>query len=179
MSEKRPLFQSTKQREYCPQCQAELHIKRGKKGLFLGCSNYPQCDYLKPLQQTSHIIKDLTEHCPHCGHFLQVKQGAFGIFIGCSHYPECDFTIQDSPAEAEQFTCPECHQHNLVARRGRTGKTFYGCAGYPQCRFTLATQPVHKVCPKCQGMLATEKKLKGKKVLVCVNKHCQHIFDEE
>ena len=39
------LFHHSKQQEYCPQCGAPLQIKQGKKGLFLGCSAYPECDY--------------------------------------------------------------------------------------------------------------------------------------
>nr|WP_245872611.1 topoisomerase DNA-binding C4 zinc finger domain-containing protein [Avibacterium endocarditidis] len=65
------LFQATKHEEHCPQCGALLQIKKGKKGLFLGCSAYPQCDFIKPLQPAheSKILKDLDQHCPKCGHF--------------------------------------------------------------------------------------------------------------
>ena len=46
---KRPLFETqTRHAELCPKCGAELHLRKGKKGLFLGCSTYPACDYLKP-----------------------------------------------------------------------------------------------------------------------------------
>lgn len=172
------LFKSTKHTEYCPQCQSPLQIKRGKQGLFQGCSAYPNCDYIKPLQQNSHIIKDLDENCPECGQKLQLKQGHFGIFIGCSHYPDCHFTVQDKPEAEETFDCPECKTHKLVARKGRSGKTFYGCSGFPACKFTLSTKPVLKTCPVCQCHLAVEKKLKGKQHYLCANKHCQHIFEE-
>ena len=39
------LFQRIKHEELCPQCGSPLQIKQGKKGLFLGCSAYPECDY--------------------------------------------------------------------------------------------------------------------------------------
>ena len=61
------LFKSTKQTETCPQCGSPLQITQGKKGLFLGCSAYPDCDYIKPLHQASHVIKVLDEVCTECG----------------------------------------------------------------------------------------------------------------
>ncbi len=36
--------------EPCPQCGAELVIRSGKHGPFLGCSHYPECDYVRPLK---------------------------------------------------------------------------------------------------------------------------------
>ncbi|OOH90361.1 hypothetical protein BMT54_04875 [Pasteurellaceae bacterium 15-036681] len=172
------LFKSTKQAEICPECQSPLQIKRGKQGLFLGCSAYPQCDYLKPLQQTNHVIKTLDEICPECSSLLQLKQGNFGIFIGCSNYPECHFTVHDEPEQSEEFDCPECKTHKLVERMGRSGKHFYGCTGYPECKFTLPSKPIEISCPKCHYPLATEKKVRGKQMYQCANKHCQHLFEK-
>ncbi|MCK3654645.1 hypothetical protein A4G19_02345 [Pasteurellaceae bacterium Macca] len=170
------LFKSTKHTEFCPECGSPLQMKKGKQGLFLGCSNYPACDYLKPLQQTSHIIKTLDERCPECASPLQLKQGHFGMFIGCSHYPECHFTVQENQDVEEAFICPECH-HPLLVRTGRAGKTFYGCTGYPTCKFTLASKPVVVECPQCHGGLATIKKQRGKDYYLCANRSCQHLFN--
>lgn len=98
------LFHHSKQQEYCPQCGAPLQIKQGKKGLFLGCSAYPQCDYLRPLQRSEHkVLKTLDEICPKCGNLLQLKQGSFGMFIGCSHYPECDFVVREESESEEKL----------------------------------------------------------------------------
>lgn len=172
------IFKSTKQTELCPQCQSPLQIKNGKKGLFLGCSAYPACDYIKPLHQTNRVLKELDALCPECGHNLQLKQGNFGIFIGCSHYPECHFVVHEEAEQEEQFECPECKRHHLIARKGRSGKTFYGCAGFPECKFTLAGKPVQHICPECQCTLTVEKKQRGKTVYQCANKACQHISEE-
>lgn len=173
------LFKSTKQTEICPKCQSELQIKRGKQGLFLGCSAYPKCDYIKPLQQSSHVIKTLDEVCPECSSLLQLKQGHFGIFIGCSNYPECHFTVHNEPEAEVEFDCPECHQHKLVERVGRSGKHFYGCKGYPNCKFTLPSKPIAQPCPVCNFPLATLKKSRSKTVFACANKQCQHTFHLE
>ncbi|QLB20406.1 hypothetical protein A6B43_02020 [Vespertiliibacter pulmonis] len=173
------LFKSTKQSEICPECQSPLQIKRGKQGLFLGCTNYPKCQFIKPLQSAYHIIKTLDEPCPKCQQFLQLKQGSFGIFIGCSQYPDCDFTVQNEPTIAEEFDCPECKKNKLVERIGRSGKYFYGCNGYPECTFTLPSKPILQECPQCHYPMAIEKKVRGKSLLICANKHCQYTFNIE
>lgn len=177
------LFQHHKQVELCPQCGSPLHIKQGKKGLFLGCSAYPNCDYLKPLhpQQESKIIKELEQTCPECGHNLLLKQGHFGMFIGCSHYPECRFIVHEEAQPQQQaLTCPECRQGELVARRGRQGKYFYGCNRYPQCKFTLPGKPQAVPCPSCNYPLSLLKNpAKSDRTFVCANKICKHQFETD
>ena len=149
------LFQHTKHEEYCPQCGAPLQMKQGKKGLFLGCTAYPACDYLRPLNRVEHkVLKELDETCPQCGNPLQLKQGAFGMFIGCSHYPDCDFVVHEQQDEEQSIDCPECHKGHLVARRGRQGKIFYGCDNFPHCKFSLPAKPYAMPCPQCHFPLA-------------------------
>ena len=122
------LFQHTKHEEYCPQCGSPLQMKQGVKGLFLGCTAYPACDYLRPLHKVENkVLKELDEACPQCGNPLQLKQGAFGMFIGCSHYPDCDFVVHEQQDDEQSIDCPECHKGHLVARRGRQGENLYGC----------------------------------------------------
>lgn len=59
---------------------------------FVGCSNYPKCDY---------VVRDatvLTEQkvCPQCGGFLVRRRGQYGEFYGCTNYPRCSYTEQIS-----------------------------------------------------------------------------------
>lgn len=174
------LFIPTKKTSICPQCGAKLQIKQGKKGRFLGCSAYPQCDYLQPLQAQieTKVIKVLTEDCPKCGQPLVLRQGHFGMFIGCSQYPDCDFIVHDEPEQTEtsKITCPECQQGLIVARRGRQGKTFYACDQFPKCKFTLASQPYALTCPRCAYPISFAKKTGGYQ---CANKQCKHTFTIE
>lgn len=94
--------------ESCPKCGAELVIRSGKHGPFLGCSQYPACDYVRPLKSSAdgHIVKVLEgQVCPACGANLVLRQGRFGMFIGCSNYPECEHTeLIDKPDETA-ITC--------------------------------------------------------------------------
>ena len=57
---------SVRKNEPCPQCGAELVIRSGKHGPFLGCSHYPDCDYVRPLksQADGHIVKVLEGQVP-------------------------------------------------------------------------------------------------------------------
>lgn len=97
--------------ESCPKCGAELVIRSGKHGPFLGCSQYPACDYVRPLKSSAdgHIVKVLEgQVCPACGANLVLRQGRFGMFIGCINYPECEHTeLIDKPDETA-ITCPQC-----------------------------------------------------------------------
>jgi len=72
--------------ERCPRCEAELVTKTGRFGPFVGCSNYPDCKYIKkePPRETG-------EPCPDCGEPLVERQGRFGPFVGCSTYPKCRY----------------------------------------------------------------------------------------
>ncbi len=174
------LFQSKKHLETCPECHSALQIKRSKKGLFLGCSAYPDCQYIKYLQSHQfNIIKNLDESCPECKHLLQLKQGNYGIFIGCSNYPECEFTVHEERESEEEFDCPECRKNKLIARQGRQGKLFYGCTGYPQCKFTLPSKPIAKQCPQCKGAFVITKNTRKVTAYLCINPSCQHLFTEE
>lgn len=69
---------SVRKNEPCSQCGAELVIRSGKHGPFLGCSHYPDCDYVRPLksQADGHIVKVLEgQECPSCGAVMVLRQG--------------------------------------------------------------------------------------------------------
>ena len=34
--------------ETCPKCSKQLYLQNSKRGLFVGCSGYPKCDYTRP-----------------------------------------------------------------------------------------------------------------------------------
>jgi len=70
--------------EPCPDCGAELVVRTGRYGPFVGCSRYPDCKHIK-----KEPPKETGESCPECGSPLVEKRGRFGPFTGCSNYPEC------------------------------------------------------------------------------------------
>jgi len=87
----------------CPECGSELQIKRGKYGKFIGCSAYPKCRYIEPLERP----EDTGVPCPQCkkGTLLKKKSRRGKIFYSCSTYPKCDYAVWNEPI-AEP--CPSC-----------------------------------------------------------------------
>jgi DNA topoisomerase-1 len=76
----------------CPECGGELVRRKGKYGYFVGCGNYPKCEYIQKTQRKKS--KPTGQHCPQCGSELVIRQGKRGEFIGCSSYPRCKHTSQ-------------------------------------------------------------------------------------
>ncbi|MGF1911433.1 topoisomerase DNA-binding C4 zinc finger domain-containing protein [Vibrio kasasachensis] len=173
--------------QVCPKCQTEqregeLQLRHGKHGPFLGCSLYPECDYIKPLHQNDgHIIKELGVPCPQCSNELVLRQGRYGMFIGCSHYPEChhiESLEQNEPQQNDQVTCPECRNGHLVERKTRFGKLFYACDNYPKCKFAVNQPPVMGECAICRYPLLVEKTLASGTKYQCADRKCNHIQSE-
>lgn len=159
----------------CPKCGAPLLIRTGKHGPFLGCSQYPGCDYLRPLKPSSdgHIIKVLEgQQCPVCQSVLVLRQGRFGMFIGCSQYPECGHTELIDKPDNTAISCPQCKQGHLVQRRSRYGKTFHACNRFPECQFAVNFTPVAGVCEECHYPLLIEKKTAQGVKRFCASKQC-------
>jgi DNA topoisomerase I len=146
--------------ELCPLCPEEgrepahLEKKLGRYGYFIGCGNYPECKYTRPVDgngQTPEPPKETGEACPRCGRPLVERTGRFGPFVGCSGYPECKYIKKEEP-KPTGVTCPKCKQGELVERKGRFG-TFYSCSRYPDCDFSLNQRPLPEPCPACQGLV--------------------------
>ena len=153
----------------CPLCGKPLVIRHSSHGDFLGCSNYPECSFLKPIavHHTVVVLGDVGANCPRCGAPLEVKKGRFGIFIGCSNYPDCNYV--HNPQESLNIECPICKKGKLTQRTSRSGRMFYACSNYPDCTFSLNGKPVAKACPSCGFPLMYEKKFKSGIGLVCGN----------
>lgn len=161
--------------ELCPDCGAELAIRSGKHGAFLGCTNYPACAYLRPLKNQSdgHIVKVLEGHaCPQCDTDKVLRQGRYGMFISCGHYPDCDYSEAIDKPDETLIPCPQCQEGKLVQRRSRYGKTFHACNRYPTCQFAINGVPAHGECPHCHYPLLVEKKNAQGITLLCASKSC-------
>ncbi|MDL4916259.1 MAG: topoisomerase DNA-binding C4 zinc finger domain-containing protein [Enterobacterales bacterium endosymbiont of Blomia tropicalis] len=178
----KPVLFAVRKHDPCPACGAGVVIRSGKHGPFLGCVNYPGCDYIRPLknQADGHVVKVLEGHaCPHCGADIVLRQGRYGMFIGCSHYPVCDYTeVIDKPEETT-INCPQCQDGKLVQRRSRYGKMFHACDRYPSCQFAINFIPVAGVCPFCQFPLLVEKKTAQGIRRFCASKSCGKPIPEE
>jgi DNA topoisomerase-1 len=145
--------------EPCPKCPTEgrepgrLQVRLGRFGKFIGCDNFPECDYIRNLDGSERPEPELLdETCPECGRQLVKKVGRFGPFVGCSGYPDCRY-IKKEPPKSTGVTCPQCEQGELVEKRTRFG-LMYGCDRYPECDCAVNNPPEKDVpCPECGGLL--------------------------
>ena len=164
------------EREPCPQCGAELVIRQGKHGPFLGCSAYPSCDFIRSLTSSGRDIEKVLEGsaCPDCGQPLAIKKGRYGLFVGCTLYPACQHIESLQESDDTQILCPECGKGHLVSRTSRYGKQFYSCDGYPHCKYVVNDKPIPIPCPACGWGIMIEKKVRGSLRWVCPQKKCCH-----
>ena len=115
--------------ETCELCGRPMLLRWGKFGKFLGCSGYPECKNIQPLQKPV----DLGIKCPECkeGNIKERKSRWGKIFYGCDKYPECKFASWDKPLP---IACPDCGSPILVEkvtkRAGRTQRCYKKECGY-------------------------------------------------
>lgn len=66
----------------CPSCgTGKLNLKAGKFGAFVGCSNYPECRYTRPLASSSASSDRVLGKDPKTDLDVAVKAGRFGPYI--------------------------------------------------------------------------------------------------
>lgn len=165
--------------EQCPKCGKQLTIRLGRRGRFVGCSAFPDCDYTRNLEssgeegasETPEVVEGRT--CPKCGSPLVLRTGRYGKFIGCSSYPECKHIEPlDKPADT-LVACPECKQGTMLKRKSRYGKIFYSCSRYPDCKYAVWNEPLAEPCPQCKWPILTLKTTKRRGTeKVCPQKEC-------
>ena len=151
----------------CPKCKDEgrngrLVHRMSKMGEFVGCSLYPECDYIQGRegQEKAAPAEPTGEPCPTCGKPLVKRNGTRGPFVACSGYPKCKYVKREiNPDDVvPDRVCPKCGKQ-LLNRTGRFG-TFIGCSGYPSCRYleggakTIAPPEPSELlmddpCPRC------------------------------
>jgi DNA topoisomerase-1 len=142
----------------CEKCgQGELLERISRHGFFLGCSRYPDCDFIQDLSPEVPADgngENKIEYCDNCGREMAIKRGRFGAFLACTGYPDCKTTrrliagtrIAHEPDEPLDEKCPEC-SNGLIKKHGRFGE-FIGCSGYPKCKYTRPITLGIK-CPQC------------------------------
>lgn len=93
----------------CPECESDLLIKQGRYGRFIGCSNYPKCKHMEPLEKP----KDTGIQCPKCkkNNFVEKKSRKGKVFYACAGYPKCKNSFWYPPIAEE---CPKCHSPILL-----------------------------------------------------------------
>ena len=87
----------------CPKCGSDLHIKQGRYGKFIGCSSYPKCKHMEPLEKP----KDTGVVCPKCNsnNIVEKKSRKGKVFYACSGFPKCKNAYWYPPINEP---CPKC-----------------------------------------------------------------------
>src|ERR1700681_2876876 len=140
----------------CEKCgEGELLERISRHGFFLGCSRYPDCDFIEDLSpEVPPGDENKIEYCDNCGKEMAIKRGRFGVFLACTGYPDCKTTRRlvegtrtpRQPDEPLDEKCALCDS-GLVKKHGRFGE-FIGCSNYPKCKYTRPITMGIK-CPKC------------------------------
>jgi DNA topoisomerase I len=151
----------------CEKCgQGDLLERISRHGFFLGCSRYPDCDFIRdlspelPAEDENGVAK--VETCDNCGREMVIKRGRWGAFLACTGYPDCKTTRRLKagtrkalqPDELLDEKCPDCDSQ-LVKKHGQYGE-FIGCTGYPKCKY-IRSKTLGIKCPKCETGELTER----------------------
>lgn len=145
--------------ESCPECDGLLVPRNGKKGKFLGCSNFPDCRQTKQINEngegTSSSDKNKIKSskssiknkfietslkCPKCGDTIIVEINDYDedkkefkcLNSSCNWYGGKFNQALKYLDHIEN--CPSC-DGILYPRNGKKG-LFYGCSRFPKCRET-------------------------------------------
>ena len=66
----------------CPQCGAgQLHLKTSRTGGFVGCSNYPECRYTRPINGDTDDSGDQILGEDEDGNEISLRSGRFGPYV--------------------------------------------------------------------------------------------------
>jgi DNA topoisomerase-1 len=170
--------------EKCPECGGQLSKRLGRNGLFIGCTNYPECKYTRNLDEEKgekdepQIVEGRT--CPECGSELAIKRGRYGKFIGCTAYPKCRYIEPLEKPVDTGVKCPKCGEGTLQKKKSRRGKVFFSCSTYPKCDYAVWNQPLDEPCPQCGWPILTLKVTKTKGAQkVCPQKECGYTAPAE
>ena len=87
--------------EVCPKCGAKLFLQASKRGLFIGCSGYPACDYTRPLHGGNEDGPVILGTDPASGADILLLNGRFG------HYVQIGATPGDKKIKPRRASWPK------------------------------------------------------------------------
>ena len=98
----------------CPECGKPMQERKGRFGMFWGCTGYPDCKTIvdPKKKDLAPPDPDFSMPCPMpgCKGSIRAARSRRGtIFYGCSNYaakPKCDYVAWSRPDPEQK--CPEC-----------------------------------------------------------------------
>jgi DNA topoisomerase-1 len=112
--------------EVCDKCGRPMLLKKGRFGVFLACSGYPEC---KNTRARGSGLRCPAEGCD--GELVERVARGGRRFFGCNRYPECKIAFSGQPVRKK---CPGCGAVFLVQKENRRSGTKLVCAN-PECRY--------------------------------------------
>lgn len=134
-------------RRECPACKkGELSLKLGKFGAFIGCSDYPECRFTRPLLSNAdddsaglaNEPKDLGK-CPDTGRTVSLRRGPYGAYV---QIDAPDETAEEKTIYDEKVAAYEVRYAKRVETAKKKGKDI------PEKK--IPKRPVKR--PKRQGL---------------------------
>lgn len=158
----------------CPNCGKKMLVRNSRFGTqFLGCSGYPECKTMMPLNKDNQVQEpeETDEKCEKCQSDMIIKIGPYGKYLQCTND---DCKNRKRIVKSTGVKCPKdgC-EGEIVQRKSKYGKIFYGCNKYPDCDFVLWNEPTGEACPECKSMLV-KKFLKRGNTIECSSKTCHY-----
>lgn len=133
--------------EVCDKCGRQMLVKRGRYGMFLACSGYPDCKNVKP------YVDYLEQKCPKCGKRLTKRNFGYGKSLcRCENYPDCDFQSWDEP---QNTPCKICGSTMFIRKFKNRASMFY--CGNENCS-TRADHPINKILAEAKKRAESRKK---------------------
>ncbi|MGN0018770.1 MAG: type I DNA topoisomerase [Candidatus Gastranaerophilaceae bacterium] len=159
----------------CPNCGKPMVVRTSRFGSqFLGCSGYPECKTMMPLNSKPEDANSepevCEEKCEKCNSDMIYKVGPYGKYMECTN-PDCK--NRKRVVVTTGVKCPKCGNGEIVQRKSKYGKIFYGCNKYPDCDFVIWNEPTGEKCPEC-GSLLVKKVLKKGTFEECSSKTCNY-----
>ncbi len=151
--------------ELCEVCGSPMVKKHGRFGDFLGCSNFPECTFTKPL------VIEMPGKCPKCGSRILKRTSRNGnVYYACEeNKPLCTFRTEEKPTAG---SCPKCGGA-VSEQTGEDGKSFWACERnlIKKCDFITWDVPTKEVCPEC-GKTMFKRSGRGQAKTFCENEAC-------
>lgn len=119
----------------CPKCGGKLSIKISKYGSFIGCSNYPNCDYNIKISN-NNSLESIDKKDIDLGENIFIKKGKFGPYItdGKKNVSIKKYKIEDITIEKAKELLNSINKKEVIELgiNPKTGKQIYF---YPTGRY--------------------------------------------
>ncbi len=77
----------------CPKCNSAMKPRKSRFGIFLGCTQYPECKGIVNIPKKGEVLAQNLPPCPAigCDGQIAARRSRFGkTFYSCSNFPSCD-----------------------------------------------------------------------------------------